>query len=192
MTASANIPISSDPASFLSDGTRCAVTVFRPETSGESPMPAIVMAHGFGSPRALRLYAYAERFAAAGYAAMVFDYRGFGDSEGEPRQVLDVSMQHDDWKAALEFARTLPRNMPTRSWRGEPHSVAGMSSLSPDTVKRWPPSLHKCHMSVVLRLCKPPDSPPRGKSPPTPYATRSTRSWGENRCTSRSWAGQVI
>ena len=66
------------------------------------------MAHGFGSPRALRLYAYAERFAAAGYAAVVFDYRGFGDSEGEPRQVLDVSMQHDDWKAALEFARSLP------------------------------------------------------------------------------------
>ena len=66
------------------------------------------MAHGFGSPRALRLYAYAERFAAAGYAAVVFDYRGFGDSEGEPRQLLDISMQHDDWKAALSFARSLP------------------------------------------------------------------------------------
>ncbi len=65
------------------------------------------MAHGFGSVRALRLYAYAERFAAAGYTVVVFDYRGFGDSEGEPRQLLDISMQHQDWRSALAFARTL-------------------------------------------------------------------------------------
>ena len=109
MSASADVPASSDPTTFLSGGTKCAVTVFRPDTSSEAtPIPAIVMAHGFGSPRALRLYAYAERFKAAGYAAVVFDYRGFGDSEGEPRQLLDISMQHDDWKAALSFARSLP------------------------------------------------------------------------------------
>ena len=108
MTASGNIPFTSESTSFLSDGTLCAATVFRPASSAELPVPAIVMAHGFGSPRALRLYAYAERFAAAGYAAVVFDYRGFGDSEGEPRQLLDVPMQHADWKAALKFARALP------------------------------------------------------------------------------------
>jgi fermentation-respiration switch protein FrsA (DUF1100 family) len=106
--ASANTPASSDPTTFLSGGMKCAVTVVRPDTSSEVPIPAIVMAHGFGSPRALRLYAYAEQFAAAGYVAVVFDYRGFGDSEGEPRQLLDISMQHDDWKAALSFARSLP------------------------------------------------------------------------------------
>jgi hypothetical protein len=38
--------------------SRCSV-----QSSSEVPVPAIVMAHGFGSPRALRLYAYAERFA---------------------------------------------------------------------------------------------------------------------------------
>lgn len=108
MSASPNAPASSESTTFLSGGVRCAVTVVRPDTISEEPVPAIVMAHGFGSPRALRLYAYAERFAAAGYAAVVFDYRGFGDSEGEPRQLLDISMQHDDWKAALSFARALP------------------------------------------------------------------------------------
>ena len=108
MSAATNEPAFSDPTTFLSGGTRCAVTVVRPETASEEPVPAIVMAHGFGSPRALRLYAYAERFAAAGYAAVVFDYRGFGDSEGEPRQLLDISMQHEDWRAALSFARSLP------------------------------------------------------------------------------------
>lgn len=108
MSAASNAATSSDPTTFVSGGTKCAVTVFRPDSSSELPTPAIVMAHGFGSPRALRLYAYAERFAAAGYTAVVFDYRGFGDSEGEPRQLLDISMQHEDWKAALSFARSLP------------------------------------------------------------------------------------
>lgn len=108
MTASDSTPFTADQSSFLSDGTECAATLFRPETSAEVPVPVIVMAHGFGSPRALRLYAYAERFAAAGYAAVVFDYRGFGDSDGEPRQLLDIPMQHADWKAALNFARSLP------------------------------------------------------------------------------------
>jgi alpha-beta hydrolase superfamily lysophospholipase len=54
------------------------------------------------------LDSYAERFAAAGYVVVVFDYRCFGDSEGEPRQLLNVKQKHADWKAALQFARTLP------------------------------------------------------------------------------------
>ena len=93
---------------FLSQGTECAARVYRPTGAAHVPTPVIVMAHGFGAVRALRLYAYAEQFAAAGYAVAVFDYRGFGDSAGTPRQVLDVPMQHEDWRAALAYARTLP------------------------------------------------------------------------------------
>ena len=93
---------------FLSQGTECAVRVYRPSSVQGAPIPVIVMAHGFGAVRALRLYAYAEQFAAAGYAVAVFDYRGFGDSAGTPRQLLDVPMQHQDWRAALAYARTLP------------------------------------------------------------------------------------
>ncbi len=93
---------------FLSQGTECAIRVYRPASDQGAPIPVIVMAHGFGAVRALRLYAYAEQFAAAGYAVAVFDYRGFGDSAGTPRQLLDVAMQHQDWRAALAYARTLP------------------------------------------------------------------------------------
>lgn len=99
---------------FLSQGTECAVRAYRPTVEGHAPVPVIVMAHGFGAVRALRLYAYAEEFAAAGYAVAVFDYRGFGDSAGSPRQVLDVSMQHQDWRAALAYARALPGVDPER------------------------------------------------------------------------------
>ncbi|MEV7398159.1 alpha/beta fold hydrolase [Aeromicrobium sp. NPDC092404] len=91
---------------FDSRGVKCAARVYRP--SGHSGRrPAVVMAHGFGGVRALRLYAYAERFAAAGYVVVVFDYRGFGESEGEPRQLLSVRMQHEDWRAALSYTRSL-------------------------------------------------------------------------------------
>src|ERR1700737_4146534 len=44
---------------------------------------------------------------AAGLAALVFDYRHFGASEGEPRQLLDIKLQLADWTAAIAFARTL-------------------------------------------------------------------------------------
>jgi pimeloyl-ACP methyl ester carboxylesterase len=46
-------------------------------------------------------------FCAAGYACLVFDYRNFGDSEGEPRQLLDIGRQLQDWAAAVAYARTL-------------------------------------------------------------------------------------
>ena len=53
-----------EDAQFLSRGIRCAAWVYRPVASGTTvPGPAIVMAHGFGCERDLRLPAYAERFA---------------------------------------------------------------------------------------------------------------------------------
>ncbi|MGB7235387.1 MAG: alpha/beta hydrolase [Rhodococcus sp. (in: high G+C Gram-positive bacteria)] len=91
---------------FDSEGVRCAVRVYRP-TAAETDTPAVVMAHGFGTPRALRLYSYADAFARAGYTVLVFDYRHFGDSEGEPRQLLDVAKQQQDYRNAIEYARSL-------------------------------------------------------------------------------------
>lgn len=100
---------------FTSGGVRCAAWVYRPTTStDEQPAPVIVMAHGLGSVRLLRLPAYAERFAAAGYVVVVFDYRFFGDSDGQPRQVVDIPSQLGDWRAALAWARTLDGVDPRR------------------------------------------------------------------------------
>lgn len=88
---------------FPSQGARCSAWLYLPE--GGKPAPVIVMAHGLGGTRVMRLDAFAERFCAAGYACLVFDYRHFGDSEGEPRQLLDVKKQLQDWKAAVAYAR---------------------------------------------------------------------------------------
>ncbi len=76
----------------------------------------IVMGHGLGAVREMRLDAYAERFAAAGFIALPFTYRHFGDSGGEPRQLLDVPRQLEDWRAAIRYARRLPGAGPVAVW----------------------------------------------------------------------------
>jgi len=52
---------------------------------------------------------FAEQFASAGYAALVFDYRYLGDSAGEPRQLVDYQQQRQDLSAAVDYARSLDR-----------------------------------------------------------------------------------
>ena len=74
----------------------------------------IVMAHGLGGVRQMRLDAFAERFAAAGYRCLVFDYRHFGASAGEPRQLLSVRRQLEDWRCAIDYARQLEGVDPDR------------------------------------------------------------------------------
>lgn len=93
---------------FPSGGEQCAAWLYRPQDPGGGSVPCVVMAHGFSATRADGLPAYAERFAAAGFAVLLFDYRHFGDSGGEPRQLISPSAQRDDYRAAVAFARTLP------------------------------------------------------------------------------------
>jgi pimeloyl-ACP methyl ester carboxylesterase len=57
---------------------------------------------------------FAERFAAAGIDALAFDYRHFGASDGEPRQLLSVPRQLEDYAAAIAYARSLEGVDPTR------------------------------------------------------------------------------
>ncbi|MGV0731218.1 alpha/beta hydrolase [Mycolicibacter sinensis] len=100
--------------SFRSGTDRISAWLYRPDDTGPDGAPLLVMAHGLGAVRTMRLDAYAERFAAAGYACLVFDYRNFGESGGAPRQLLDVKMQLADWAAAVDFAHTLAGVDPAR------------------------------------------------------------------------------
>ena len=93
---------------FRSGETECAGWLYRPTESGTRRPPVVVLAHGLGCLKEMRLDAYCERFAAAGFVAIAFDYRYFGDSGGEPRQLLDIERQLDDWASALAYARSLP------------------------------------------------------------------------------------
>lgn len=90
---------------FASGSDTCAAWLYQAQTA--VPGPVIVMAHGLGAVKEMRLDAYAERFLAAGYSCLVFDYRHFGASTGEPRQLLTVGKQLEDWAAAVAFVRSL-------------------------------------------------------------------------------------
>lgn len=88
-----------------SGGDELAVWLYRPDRAG--PHPLVVMAHGLGGVRTMGLEPYAERFAAAGIACLLFDYRRLGDSGAEPRQLVDLGAQREDFRAAVAWARQL-------------------------------------------------------------------------------------
>jgi len=102
---------------FFSHGVRCAAWHLPAGTdalAGVAGRPCVVMAHGFGGTRDTGLLGYAEPFADAGIDAFIFDYRGYGDSEGTPRQCISVRRQRQDYHAALAAARHLPGVDPDR------------------------------------------------------------------------------
>jgi fermentation-respiration switch protein FrsA (DUF1100 family) len=92
---------------FDSGGLRCAADLYWP-AGADKDVPCVVMGHGGSGTKRLGLPRYAEKFAARGMAVLAFDYRNFGESEGEPRQVIDVAAQHRDYRAAVRFARARP------------------------------------------------------------------------------------
>ena len=117
-----------EEVSFRSGGEECAAWLYRPPAG--APSPCVVLGHGWSGVREQRLDAYAERFAAAGFAALAFDYRHFGASSGRPRQLLDVGRQHDDMRAAVAFAR-------------------GLDDVDPDRVALWGTSFGGGHVVSV-------------------------------------------
>ncbi|MBD2120897.1 alpha/beta hydrolase [Trichocoleus sp. FACHB-262] len=92
--------------SFESKGLKCAVTFYTPDNvaSGDR-CPAIVMAHGIGLTKEMGLPQFAERFAKAGFAVTLFDYRYLGASEGEPRGQMLPTEQHEDYRNAITWTQ---------------------------------------------------------------------------------------
>ena len=89
---------------FDSGETYCSAWLYLP--AGVKRPPLVVLGHGLGAIREMRLDAFSERFAAAGIATLAFTYRYFGDSGGQPRQLMSVKRQLADWDAALAFVKS--------------------------------------------------------------------------------------
>jgi len=98
--------------SFDVDGSRCSAWLFSASTdglAGERGRPAVVMAHGFGGTKDSGLEPFARQLAAAGLDVLAFDYRGFGASEGTPRQTISIKRQLRDYHRAVDTAQELPQ-----------------------------------------------------------------------------------
>ena len=71
-------------------------------------LPGIVTANALTGIKEINLVQYAERFAAAGFATLVFDYRYWGESSGEPRFHVAPMEFRADIRAALDFLAARP------------------------------------------------------------------------------------
>ena len=90
---------------FEVEGTSISAWLYLPRGQS-SPVPCIVMAHGLGGTKKM-LEPYVTRFQDAGMAVLVFDYRYLGESNGEPRQLIWIPYQLQDYAAAVAYARSL-------------------------------------------------------------------------------------
>jgi fermentation-respiration switch protein FrsA (DUF1100 family) len=90
---------------FDAEGTVLRGWFYTPAGSAR-PAPTIVMTMGFGGVKELFLDRYAEVFAGAGLAVLVYDHRNFGASDGSPRQEADPWAQIRDYRHAITFAQT--------------------------------------------------------------------------------------
>ena len=96
-------PFTRHDVSFTSGEDTCAAWLYLP--TGVTSPPVVILGHGLGATREMRLDAFAERFAQAGIAALAFTYRHFGDSGGQPRQLLSIKRQLADWDAAIAWVK---------------------------------------------------------------------------------------
>lgn len=91
---------------FKSDGNAIAGQLSVPEGSG--PHPAVVFTGPLSGVKEQVTGIYAERIAAAGYVTLAFDHRGFGASEGDPRQHEDATGKLHDLRDAVSLLAALP------------------------------------------------------------------------------------
>ncbi len=100
---------------FYSHGAALAGTLSLPDAaSDDARVAAVVQGPGWLGLRDARLYQpYHEALLAAGIAVLVFDYRGFGDSEGDVTY-LDPRAQVEDYRSAATYVQTRPEIDPER------------------------------------------------------------------------------
>ena len=98
---------------FEVKGTSLSAWLYLPEDLSV-PVPCIIMGNGLGGTKDILLELYAVRYQEAGFAVLTFDYRHFGQSEGEPRQLVWIPYQLQDYSAAIDYARALKEIDPVK------------------------------------------------------------------------------
>jgi len=97
---------------FDADGIQLVGDLHAPSANGR--MPGLVLTGPFTGVRDQVSGLYAKRLAAAGYVALAFDHRNFGDSRGQPRRHEDPQGKLADLRAAVSLLRRRPDVDPER------------------------------------------------------------------------------
>lgn len=85
-----HVRVRSIKSTFMAEGALCAATLHVPQdTPPDAALPAILMLGGWGSIQRALTSSFTHGFVEAGFAVMEFDYPGWGDSGGFPRQGIN-------------------------------------------------------------------------------------------------------
>lgn len=95
------------------DGIKLRAWLYAP-TGVHGRLPAITMAHGFAGTRLHGIERFARLFAENGFVVLLHDHRGFGASDGMPRQDIDPWRQIADWRRAISYLESLDQVDPDR------------------------------------------------------------------------------
>lgn len=131
------VPTGATALTFDSAGTRCHAWHFAAtgdDFAGPAGRPVAVLAHGFGGTKDSGLAPFAAALAAAGIDALAIDFRGFGASEGAPRQRLRMREQIADYRAAVSVA-------------------AGLPGVDPERIVLWGVSMSGGHVLALATEC---------------------------------------
>jgi dienelactone hydrolase len=95
--------------SFQSEGTNLVGNLFLPETyaSGQK-LPGVIVGGSWMTVKEQMAGLYAKLLAREGFVTLAFDFRYFGESGGEPRQLESATAKAQDFRNALTFLQSLP------------------------------------------------------------------------------------
>ncbi len=99
---------------FESQGDRLVADLFRPIDNAAGPRPIVVVTGSWTTSKEQQANFYARQLADNSIAALTFDFRGFGQSEGDPRDWENPARKIEDIHAAIGFAAGLDGVDPDR------------------------------------------------------------------------------
>lgn len=91
---------------FNSCGLQCEAGLFFPQSP--EIKATIILAQGFGALWQFGTNNAINNYVDQGYAVLAFNYRGFGLSEGKPRQIINPHQQIEDWHNAIDYCLSIP------------------------------------------------------------------------------------
>ncbi len=97
-----------EKVAFYSSGLRLSGILYRPSGSaGNGSLPGVVLCNGYTTVKELYLPPLATAMAEAGFVALTFDYRGFGESAGPAGRLIPLE-QVEDTRNAVTFLGSRP------------------------------------------------------------------------------------
>lgn len=142
---------------FFADGVAVSAWLYLPADIRET-VPCVILSNGFGGTKDMVLEQYALHFVENDIAAIAFDYRYFGTSGGEPRQLFNGIKRQQDIKAAISFARNHQSINPDKIvlWGTSAGAAYGINNASEDkriagVIAQCPSLDHKKDDKIILK-----------------------------------------